>query len=81
MLFAGLGTLIYAGVALAATAIADFNGAHVPFGLHFALFASLLVFLAAVILFCANRFLKAHASSVDRVSALRGRPSSSLSGS
>ena len=79
LLFAGLGILIYAGVALAATAIADFSSAHVPFALQFMFFASLLALLAAVSLFCANRFLRAHASTVDRVSAWRGRPSSSLS--
>lgn len=76
LLFAGLGTLIYAGVALAATAIADFSGAHVPFGLRFAFFASLLVLQAAVIVSYANRFPPAHASSVDRVSAWRRRRSS-----
>ena len=79
LLFAGPGILIYAGVALAATAIADFSGAHVPFGLQFAFFASMLVLLAAVILFYVDPFLRVHASTVDRVSAWRGRPSSSLS--
>ena len=78
LLFAGLGILIYASVAVAATAIADFSGAHVPFGLQFAFFASLLVLLAAGILFCESRFLRPHAFTLDRVSAWRGRPSSSL---
>ncbi len=39
----------------------------------------MLVLLAAVILFYVDRFLRVHASTVDRVSAWRGRPSSSLS--
>ena len=78
LLFAGLGILIYASVALAATAIADFSGAHLALGAQFSFFVSLLVLLAAVILPCANHLLRAHASTLDRVSARRGRPSSSL---
>lgn len=39
----------------------------------------MLALLAAVILFCVDRFLRVHASTVDRVSAWRGRPLSSLS--
>jgi hypothetical protein len=73
MLFAGLGILIYASVALGGTAIAGFSGAHVAFGLQFAFVASLSVFFAAVILSYANRLLREHLSSVDRASAWRGR--------
>lgn len=73
MLFAGLGILIYTGVALPEAAVSGFSSSHVAFGLQFAFFASLSIFLAAVILFYANRLLRAHASSVDRASAWRGR--------
>ena len=71
MLFAGLGILIYARVALAATAIASFSGAHVFFGLQFAFFVSLLVFLEALILFYADRILREHSSSLGRASVWR----------
>jgi mono/diheme cytochrome c family protein len=69
MLFVGLGVLIYTGVTRAIRAVAGLNSAHVAFGLQFAFFASLSIFLAAVIFFYANRLLREHASSVDRAPA------------
>jgi len=44
MLFAGVGILIYTGLALAEAAVSGFSGAHVAFGLQFALFGSLSIF-------------------------------------
>ena len=40
MLFAGLGILIYAGVALAEAAVSGLRSAHIAFGLQFAFLAS-----------------------------------------
>jgi hypothetical protein len=65
MLFAGLGILICAGVALAGTTIANFSEGHIAFGLQFAYLASLSVFFAAGILFYPSRFLRERSSSVD----------------
>jgi hypothetical protein len=59
LLFAGLGTVIYAGVALAASAMADFGVGHIPLKLQFAFYASLLGCVAAVIPFWASRFVRA----------------------
>ena len=75
--FAGLGTLTYTGVALAATAIADASGAHVPFGLQFPFFASTLGLLGAVVLRYVHRLPQAHGFTADRVAERSGRPSSS----
>jgi hypothetical protein len=68
LLFAGLETVIYAGVALAANAIAYFGVGQIPFKLQFALYASPLGCVAAVIPFWASRFVR-QASSLDRASA------------
>ena len=59
LLFAGLGTVIYAGVALAASAIAGFGDSHISVKLQFVFFASLLALVAAVIPIWANRFVRA----------------------
>jgi mono/diheme cytochrome c family protein len=73
MLFAGLGLLIYSGVALAEAAVSGFSSAHLAFEFQFASFVSLSMFLAPVILFFANRLLREHSSSVHRASARRKR--------
>ena len=67
MLFAGLGILIYAGVALAEAAVSGLRSAHIAFGLQFAFLASLSLLLAVDIFFNANLLLRKH-SRVDRAS-------------
>ncbi len=73
MLFAGLGVLIYTGVAYAASSRAGFGGAHLVFALEFALFLSLLVVLVAVTALYTTRFLRQHSFRVDHVAAWRTR--------
>jgi mono/diheme cytochrome c family protein len=73
MLFAGLGILIYTGAANAGAAVFRFSGTDIAFGPRFAFFASLSIFLAAVILFYPSRRVRAHSSGVNRRSAWRRR--------
>jgi mono/diheme cytochrome c family protein len=73
MLFAGLGILIYTGAAYAEAAVSGFSSAYIAVGVRLAFFASLSMFLAAVILFYPNRRVLAHSSSVNRASAWRRR--------
>jgi mono/diheme cytochrome c family protein len=69
---AGLGILIFTGVALAEAALSGSSSAQVAFGFQFAFFASLSILLAAVTLY-ANRLLREHSSSIGRASAWRRR--------
>jgi len=73
ILFAGLGILIYTGVAHAEAALSRFSRAHVAFGLQLAFFILLSTFLATVITSYTNRLLRKHSSSVARVSASGAR--------
>jgi mono/diheme cytochrome c family protein len=73
ILFAGLGILIYTGVAYAEAAVSRLSRAHVAVGLQLAFFILVSTFLATVILFYANRFLRKHSPSVARVSASGAR--------
>src|SRR5262245_18182568 len=57
LLFAGLGVLIYLSAALAAAASG--NRVHVDLGLHFAVFASVLIALVGTMLFYASRLVGA----------------------
>jgi hypothetical protein len=68
ILLEGLAVLIYAGATLAKTAIAGFSGAHIAFAFQSEYVASLSVFLAAVIVFYANRFVRERSSRIDRAS-------------
>lgn len=73
VLLTALGALTYTGVAHAERAVAGFDGTHVAFGLQFAFFVSLSASLAAVVVFYANRLLRAHSSSLGRVPGWRER--------
>lgn len=68
MLFAGLGILIYTGVAYAEAAVSGISSAQISFGLQLAFFVSLSMLLAVDIFFNANPLLR-----LDRASAWRRR--------
>jgi mono/diheme cytochrome c family protein len=71
LLFAGLGILIYTGVAYAEAVLSRFSRAQFAFGLQFAFFVTLSLFLATIILVYANRRLREHSPSLARASAWR----------
>jgi mono/diheme cytochrome c family protein len=72
MLFAGIGILIYAGVALAEAAVSGLSSAHIAFDPQFAFLVSLSLLLAADIFFNAHSLLRKHAR-VDCASVWRRR--------
>ena len=73
MLFAGLGILIYTGMASAEAALASFSSAPAAFKLQLAFFASLSILVAAVTRFDTNRLRREPSSSFVRASAWRSR--------